>query len=707
MFTLGPIGFAAPWLLTALIALPALWWLLRAVPPAPIRRAFPGVILLLGLEDRDSEARRTPLWLMLLRMAALAAMIIGFAGPVLNPPEGVAGRGSLLILVDDSWAAAPDWQARMSAINTRLANAKTAGRPVALVAASSPPTPGTFPRKSAGDIAQNLPGLAPQAYAPDHATALDWAQGLDMGFETLWLSDGLDSPNRADLARALATHGALTVLEPPAPRLGLLPARIEDGLIQLTALRSRAGTEQDITITALGPDPSGVGRALARTTLSFATEATRAETQLSLPPELRNRISRFRIEASRSAGALTLTDDSLKRRKVGLVTATAGRETLELLSPGHYLRQALQPSAEVIEGPPADLIAAGPDTIILPDSASLAAPEAEALERWVTEGGQLLRFAGPRLAATGTGPGGQPGDDPLLPVRLRAGGRSVGGAMSWGTPQHLAPFPESSPFYGLAIPDDVSVSAQVLAEPGPELASRTIAALSDGTPLVTRKSLGNGTLVLFHSSANAEWSSLALSGLFVQMLDRLAVASRSGPPDRSALAGTIWTPDRLLDGFGSLQDAGARAGIAGDALLGQPGPGLPPGLYRSDARLIAVNTLAPDASLAPARWPAGIVPSWQGESREHDLTGPLLLAALLLLAADMIASLALSGRLSRNAVKNSALMLTALILPLGLPDVSEAAAPLARRQRQPWARYLPCSLLRSDIPGTTPNPGHS
>ncbi|MEJ2003131.1 MAG: BatA domain-containing protein, partial [Maritimibacter sp.] len=620
MFTLGPIGFAAPWLLTALIALPALWWLLRAVPPAPIRRAFPGVILLLGLEDRDSEARRTPLWLMLLRMAALAAMIIGFAGPVLNPPEGVAGRGSLLILVDDSWAAAPDWQARMSAINTRLANAKTAGRPVALVAASSPPTPGTFPLKSAGDIAQNLPGLAPQAYAMDHVAALDWAQGLDMGFETLWLSDGLDSPNRADLARALATHGALTVLEPPAPRLGLLPARIEDGLIQLTALRSRAGTEQEVTITALGPDPSGVERALARTTLSFAAEATRAETQLSLPPELRNRISRFRIEASRSAGALTLTDDSLKRRKVGLVTATAGRETLELLSPGHYLRQALQPSAEVIEGPPADLIAAGPDTIILPDSASLAAPEAEALERWVTEGGQLLRFAGPRLAATGTGPGGQPGDDPLLPVRLRAGGRSVGGAMSWGTPQHLAPFPESSPFYGLAIPDDVSVSAQVLAEPGPELASRTIAALSDGTPLVTRKSLGNGTLVLFHSSANAEWSSLALSGLFVQMLDRLAVASRSGPPDRSALAGTIWTPDRLLDGFGSLQDAGARAGIAGDALLGQPGPGLPPGLYRSDARLIAVNTLAPDASLAPARWPAGITPSWQGESRERNLT---------------------------------------------------------------------------------------
>ena len=49
MFTLGPIGFAIPSLLLALIALPVLWFLLRAVPPAPIRRRFPGVALLLGL----------------------------------------------------------------------------------------------------------------------------------------------------------------------------------------------------------------------------------------------------------------------------------------------------------------------------------------------------------------------------------------------------------------------------------------------------------------------------------------------------------------------------------------------------------------------------------------------------------------------------------------------------------------------------------
>ena len=59
--TLFPtIGFAAPWLLLGLLALPLLWILLRAVPPAPIRRVFPGVALLLGLKDEDVQSDKTP-----------------------------------------------------------------------------------------------------------------------------------------------------------------------------------------------------------------------------------------------------------------------------------------------------------------------------------------------------------------------------------------------------------------------------------------------------------------------------------------------------------------------------------------------------------------------------------------------------------------------------------------------------------------------
>ena len=50
MLDLGLLGLANPWLLTALIALPALWWLLRIIPPAPKLIRFPAIRFLLGLE---------------------------------------------------------------------------------------------------------------------------------------------------------------------------------------------------------------------------------------------------------------------------------------------------------------------------------------------------------------------------------------------------------------------------------------------------------------------------------------------------------------------------------------------------------------------------------------------------------------------------------------------------------------------------------
>ena len=132
--TLGPIGFAAPWLLVALAALPILWIILRAVPPAPIRRRFPGVALLLGLQDEESVSDRTPWWLLLLRMLAVAAIIVGLAGPILNPQdEADTGNGPLLIVMDGSWASARDWDRSATLVDGVLAEAGRQGRTAAIL----------------------------------------------------------------------------------------------------------------------------------------------------------------------------------------------------------------------------------------------------------------------------------------------------------------------------------------------------------------------------------------------------------------------------------------------------------------------------------------------------------------------------------------------------------------------------------------------
>ncbi|NBZ86645.1 DUF4159 domain-containing protein [Stagnihabitans tardus] len=647
------IGFASPLILLALVAVPVLWFLLRAIPPAPIKRRFPGVALMLGLVDEDRQAARTPWWLLALRMLAVTAAILGFAGPILNPQETALTRTPLLVLLDGGWAEAPDWPQRLAKAQSLVEGAGRLGRPVAVAVLADAPQAITF--QAADQVQGRISGLTPRPWLPQF---MPWVAALPEGeFDTAWVSDGLSHEGRPVLAVALQGRGALTVLTGTAPVVALLPATTESGKLKVAALRHPVG-EGPQTLIARGPDPSGQDRDLARETLNFA--GGKAEALLDLPPELRNRVTRLVIEGAGSAGAVALAGDSFKRRKIALVSDAAEGEGLQLLAPLHYLRQALAPSADLIEGAVADVVPAKPDVIVLADVATLPGAEAEALKAWVEKGGLLLRFAGPRMAAADMG------DDPLMPVRLRAGGLTSGGAMSWGAPKGLADFPDSSPFRGLALPTEMTVKTQVLAEPDPDLPDRTLAALDDGTPLVTRKTLGLGQVVLFHVTANAEWSDLALTGLFVQMLERLAV-SASGGAAPGSLIGLTWTPKRLMDGFGTLRDAGGLAGVPGATLARAVRGGTfaeaPPGLYESETRVVAINAVPEGFIMAEAGWPEGVTRGDLSLPQERALKGPLLALALALMAVDILATLQVSGRLARAAV---------LLLALALPHDARA-----------------------------------
>ncbi|WP_299304185.1 DUF4159 domain-containing protein [uncultured Litoreibacter sp.] len=657
------LAFTTPLLLVALVALPILWWLLRAVPPAPIKRRFPGIALLLGLKDDESQTDTTPWWLLLLRMLAIAGLIVGFAGPILNPENRQPGDGPLLVVMDASWASARDWPARTARVETVLAEASRDGRPAALMKLSDPQAD-ALNFVAADALIPQIAGLTPDAWFPAGNLMEQIEQVTEAAtFDTVWFSDGLDHPARADVAALFEGKGTLKVIQSARPAYALRPARFEGSDVAITAIRANSDDARELTLTARGPDPGGVEQDLARATATFVAGETEAEVVLALPTELRNRIRRFEISGVRSAGAVSLTDDALKRREVGLLASNDGQEAQDLLSPLYYLRRALVPTADLIDGTLEDMLLASPDVLIMADIATLSPEETGALTDWIDEGGLLVRFAGPRTAASDVE------SDALIPVRLRAGGRSVGGAMSWGEPKALRAFTRDSPFFGLALPDDVTVTSQVVAQPDPDLAERTIASLADGTPLVTRKQLGDGQIVLFHVTANAEWSTLPLSGLFVQMLERLAISTRPAELAIGDLAGTTWEPEDVLDGFGRVRNADALPGVSGEAMADQVlGPDLRPGLYSNDDRRVALNVISSGQSIAPAIWPASVTVEGIVTAEETPLAGLLLTAAMALLLLDILASLWLGGRLSFKKP------LTAMVavLALGLPHHADA-----------------------------------
>src|ERR1700749_3875028 len=110
MLNLGALAFASPWLLLGLAALPIFWWwLLRVTPPAPKRVRFPALRLLLGLQPHEETPAKTPLWLIILRMVLAGLIILALAHPLLNPTAQLAGKGALVLAVDNGWTAARYW----------------------------------------------------------------------------------------------------------------------------------------------------------------------------------------------------------------------------------------------------------------------------------------------------------------------------------------------------------------------------------------------------------------------------------------------------------------------------------------------------------------------------------------------------------------------------------------------------------------------
>ncbi len=668
MLAIGSLAFLNPWLLLGLIALPALWYILRATPPAPARIRFPGVRLLLGLEDPEKTPDRSPWWLLLLRMAIAAAAILAFADPVLNPKEGLRGEGPVLVVMDGGWASAPDWEARREAALGELDRAERADRPVSFHNLADPlPPEFALDLRPAADWRGVIEALTPAPWPPqriDYALAFE---GVDApgDLQTAWITDGLSYADQGAMADALASIGGLKMIFPERTALGLSAPRLTEGRLLVSVLRADSEGDATHLVGVFGAAPEGGERRLGTLEAALGDGETATDAEVDLPLELRNQITRMAIIGEDSAGAAVLTDESVRRRRVGLASGSSEDGALKLISNLHYLRTALSQGAELSEGDIASLLLSNPDALFLADIGNMTEQERNALTEWVENGGLLVRFAGPRLAhGADLAAGGalSAKEDPLLPVRLRAGGRAVGGAMAWGAPQKIRDFGRESPFFGLTAPREVSVSRQILARLGPELGQRTWAALEDGTPLVTATERGAGRVVLFHVTANAEWSSLPLSGLFVDMLDRLialsGAAGRAEPPDPAELMRQV----AAIDGFGRVNAAdGQLSPVPAERLVAAAGPDAPPGLYAGETARVAYNLFSdptPPEVAAPA--PMSAVIDRLGLRTERPFAAYLLGLALILLAVDLFAALWLSGRRFRLNPGAVAILLAAL-----------------------------------------------
>ena len=531
--------------------------------------------------SRERTPARTPWWLLLLRLVIAALLILALAGPVLNPAPRLGGSGPLLLVVDNGWAAAKHWDQRIAVARDLLQQAEREGREVLLLetapsrrwprrtlqpaerpgrargAAGLAAAPWPVDRAAAREALGRRPGLEQAPAASGSATASPWAPRARR--------DGRAAGRDAAAARAAA--GPRRRRRRPA-RSAAAPGRARGCSLEAEVAavprrprgprgrghRARAARPLARVPVTVGGGDAGVPRPRSRCRPTCATGSPGSSWR-------RRRASPAR-SCSTSAGAGARSGWSApaaQRRR----PAAAGRALLHRARAAALRRGARGPDRRAAG---AAAVAAGHGRR-RPASTPRSAAR---LDAWIEAGGVLLRFAGPQARRQRRRPG---------PGPLRAGDRMLGGALSWSEPLPLAPFPPDSPFAGLPVTEEVRVSRQVLAEPGPDLAGATLASLADGTPLVTGARRGKGWLILVHTTANTAWTTLPLSGLFVQML-----RARPGPGAgrrrrRARAAGAQPAARRASAAWSSRRAPWPRPAARRASPRAMPGPRHPPGLY--------------------------------------------------------------------------------------------------------------------------------
>ncbi len=640
------LSFETPLALWGLLALPVIWWLLRFTPPRPQSIKFPPLRILLGLKQQEETPDKTPWWLLLLRLALAAILILAVAHPK-NSEKNLSaqGTGPLLVIVDDGWAAAKNWPKRLDAMQTILQDAQNAGRVVTLATTTPKNRPANLEAVAASDAINSLRALQPQALSTDRTALLKRLNDEKPKIgQVVWLTDGLDSNTAKTFTDGLTREfgNSVSALQlPDDPPLALGRPAVDGSDIKITAFQG-----SNANLKTVAQAIAGNGRILSEAPISFAGTNI-ATAKLILPIELRNEIQAITISGQNHAGAKQLLDDRWRRKSIAIQSGTALEAAQPLLSPLHYVTRALEPYGEVQE--PANTedlktaLDAGLSMLVMADIGNLNQEMRDTILPWIEKGGVLLRFAGPHLAAT---------NDELLPVKLREGDRNLGSALSWETPQAIASFAEKGPFAGLSLDPKIAISRQVLAEPDAELPDKTWASLGDGTPLVTAIRKGKGFIILFHVTANADWSNLPLSGTFVDMLQRitdLAPAAGSNTATtvsndqantfamRLMLSGTgeLITPNANIDAIPTKDFDNAKASAK-----------TPAGIYALGTRERAINLDLKQTDLAPITGLAnGVTLQNIAPPKTTSYAASLFILAALLFLADTLAAIILGGGL--------------------------------------------------------------
>jgi len=650
-----PLIFLYPWLLTALSLIPILWFILRALPPRAKKVKFSAFFLLKDISTNIKTPAHTPWWILLLRALMLFFFIIAFAEPIAQPSENIPGnsKGNVLFIIDNGWAAASNWQLRKDKINSYIARLKRENRNVIIIPTSASRKSGkvnSYGPMTADNAKKWISELEPNPWFSSYNKVLKEIQ-KDLREKsinyTIFFSDGLKAPKELlDITQDLIIDNNVNnpyILKYNGDKRSRLNFSIE--------LLNQLNAAKDTALIAYADN----GSIVDSLEITIPSGVKNYNFSWNIVPQIKEKIFKFSLKQKNMASTIFLVNSLWRKHPVGIIASSEKKDNKDFLSDVYYLRRALEKNSKVTINNFKELSKNKISALILPDSTSLTEDDKKSLMDWVKAGGFLIRFAGSNLAANV--------ETNLLPVKLRYGQRAMSGSMTWEKPLHLAEISKKSPLYGLKIPSNIIVRQQVISNPSLELFKKTWLKLEDGTPLITGSTIGNGTIILVHTTAGPNWSNFCYSGFYVEALERMISLSNG---INNYEAHNLLPPLMLLDGFGNFYSLSENDNIV-DSINSEedfnPSVHMPPGIYgdRYESKIFnlgeALQKMKPLKNI-----PFSLNVETYKESGEFNLKVFFLKTAFILLFFELAATLRIRGIIS----------LVILLFTLFNPNISQA-----------------------------------
>lgn len=677
----GQLGFLYPSLLWGLLLLPALYLLIRLLPPRPRTVTFPALGLLKDLEKRLPPPRTPPWWLMLLRLLAVALFILAMAHPVIKKDTANLGTAPMVIFVDNGWAAQQNWPVLTERLRLLLAQARASNTKVMVQGTADAFSGDALPLVSATKALENLPQLQPRPWpteAAKVAEAVADAAEKQKTYQPIWLSAGVMPPEERNAFVAAAEGlGRTRAFLPARARLPLSITRAtpQQGGFDVKLHRPEKGGARDVSVTLRDMRGNFVTRQGGR----FDKGEQAATLNLTLPKQLQTP-GYFSLDGQGHTGAWYGVSNIAGLPKVGVVGGSSS--DFPLLNGFYYLEKALSPA---LTPDKLDVTTTGQGYDVLFVVGQPSNPKA--LAQWAEDGGVLVTFAATWLQENSSAA-------PLLPVSLREFPRTLEGALSWTGAlglKNVTPNTPLSPLKDDPLPDDVHIKKQFLPRADAAVSEKTWLTLEDDTPLISGARHGAGWRVLMHVPAVATWSNLPASGLFVRLTQTLSALAVANKGAESSF--TFPLPAyKLLTAQTQL-----KSPQQGEMLTEQNTPvsrKAPPGLYGT-RQTPYIHQLSQEQRqvrhISPSDLRGLTATFYNEEQQQKPLTTPLILLALLLMVADSLLRLNLVHKrlLARAAAGGTMALLLSLSLVIpGTALAQDAATGLPEGAHQVQLAYI-------------------